>query len=265
MQHAEPLALNKRLRGSIMASDNGDAALVMLKCLLISAAIACASGCQTLTPTVGQPVAQVTYDSFVLGGTSQQDVRRAIGYDAPRSRYTTAGQVDFYGIGQYTGKNYIPGYAFVGDRMSCDVWWFEYDANHVLVQKGVSHDCKDLMGVNFRGLSADRGEGAAERMSHETNAAPRPQPVAQVAPRGVAGREVVVNRDLRAWFGPGGEGGLLVTTVEKDGPAARAGIRVGDVITEVDGQPTAPYLWSNAALLITNGEGNTATLTVARK
>jgi C-terminal processing protease CtpA/Prc len=78
-------------------------------------------------------------------------------------------------------------------------------------------------------------------------------------------REVVVSRDLRAWFGPGGERGLLVTTVEKDETAARAGMRIGDVITEIDGQPTAPYLWSNAALLITNGEGGTATLTVARK
>ena len=49
------------------------------------------------------------------------------------------------------------------------------------------------------------------------------------------------------------------------GPAAQAGIHVGDVIAAVDGHATAPYIWSNAATLITGGEGETVRLAVMPK
>lgn len=107
-------------------------------------------------------------------------------------------------------------------------------------------------------------EGASQHVSYETNTAPRPTPVTQVIAPNVAGREIVVGRDLRAWFGPGGKGGMVVTEVEKNGPAARAGIHVGDVITAVDGQPTAGY-GESASTLITNGEGDTVRLVVLSK
>ena len=41
--------------------------------------------------------------------------------------------------------------------------------------------------------------------------------------------------ELRQHFGAPKEAGVLVATVEKDGPAAKAGLKVGDIVTAVDG------------------------------
>ena len=56
--------------------------------------------------------------------------------------------------------------------------------------------------------------------------------------------------------------GLRVVSVEKYGPAARAGLTVGDLITHIDGKPTAPVYWEYAAQNITNAKG-TVTLRIA--
>jgi C-terminal processing protease CtpA/Prc len=43
--------------------------------------------------------------------------------------------------------------------------------------------------------------------------------------------------DLRQFFGAPSDQGVLVASVTENGPAAKAGVRVGDVITAVDGNP----------------------------
>ena len=53
-----------------------------------------------------------------------------------------------------------------------------------------------------------------------------------------------LNSDLRRHFGAPEESGVLVASVERNSPAARAGLAVGDVIVEVDGRP----IYSVAAL-----------------
>ena len=58
-------------------------------------------------------------------------------------------------------------------------------------------------------------------------------------------------------------GGLLVTKVQPGGPAARAGIRDGELITAVDGTAT-PDQASLADVLAELNPGRTVTLTVAR-
>jgi C-terminal processing protease CtpA/Prc len=47
--------------------------------------------------------------------------------------------------------------------------------------------------------------------------------------------------ELREFFGAPKDAGVLVSSVSENGPAAKAGMRVGDVITAVNGKPTAGY------------------------
>jgi serine protease Do len=49
-----------------------------------------------------------------------------------------------------------------------------------------------------------------------------------------------VNDDAAAALGIPKNQGDIITRVEADGPAARAGIRVGDVVTRINGQPVTP-------------------------
>lgn len=58
--------------------------------------------------------------------------------------------------------------------------------------------------------------------------------------RGWLGVEAIeLPASLRAHFGAPAEAGILVSAVEDVSPASDAGIRVGDVIYEADGQPVA--------------------------
>ena len=47
--------------------------------------------------------------------------------------------------------------------------------------------------------------------------------------------------ELREFFGAPKEAGVLVSSVAENRPAAKAGVRVGDVITSVNGKATANY------------------------
>lgn len=56
--------------------------------------------------------------------------------------------------------------------------------------------------------------------------------------RGFLGVHLVdITPELRAHFGAAGEAGLLVARVEAGSPAEQAGVRVGDVLTHVGGEP----------------------------
>lgn len=57
------------------------------------------------------------------------------------------------------------------------------------------------------------------------------------------------------------DGGLLIVNVIPRSPAKRAGIRPGDQIVEVDGQPTTDLTTDQAAALLTGAEGSVANLT----
>lgn len=50
-------------------------------------------------------------------------------------------------------------------------------------------------------------------------------------------RPIPMTPELRQHFGAPGEAGVFVGGVEKDGPAAKAGLAVGDIVTAVDGDP----------------------------
>lgn len=62
--------------------------------------------------------------------------------------------------------------------------------------------------------------------------------VVRVGSRGFIGVTLVgITPDLRAHYGAPREAGVVVSGVEPDTPAGRAGVQVGDVITSVDGKP----------------------------
>jgi len=77
---------------------------------------------------------------------------------------------------------------------------------------------------------------------------------------GVSATELT--KQLADFFGVAGGKGVLVTSVTEDGPAAKAGIRAGDVITAVDGE-TVESLSAMSRVINRKKEGD-VTLTVVR-
>jgi membrane-associated protease RseP (regulator of RpoE activity) len=60
--------------------------------------------------------------------------------------------------------------------------------------------------------------------------------ITMVAGKGRLGVSVIqISPELRAYFGAPGDRGVLVDSVRPDSPAAKAGVRVGDILTDVDG------------------------------
>ena len=73
-----------------------------------------------------------------------------------------------------------------------------------------------------------------------------------------------ITPELRTHFGAPKDAGVLVATVEKDSPASRAGIEVGDVVTSVDGDKVeSPGELARAIRRKSGGE--TVALEVVRK
>ena len=61
--------------------------------------------------------------------------------------------------------------------------------------------------------------------------------------------------ELRDFFSVPADRGLLVQALEAGGPAAGAGLRVGDIVTAVDGTPLK-YAWSLSDVLLTHEGGD---------
>jgi membrane-associated protease RseP (regulator of RpoE activity) len=69
--------------------------------------------------------------------------------------------------------------------------------------------------------------------------------------------------ELRAYFGAPKEAGVLVEAVEPDSPAAKAGIKVGDVITTVDGD-NVDSVWSVTRVVRRKKSGESVSLGIVR-
>ena len=87
---------------------------------------------------------------------------------------------------------------------------------------------------------------------------------------GLLGKRVVIGAmltsltpELRQFFGAPSDQGVLVAQVTENGPAAKAGLRVGDVITGVDGNPIGESMDIAQAMRGKHG-GDTVRLDVVR-
>ncbi len=69
--------------------------------------------------------------------------------------------------------------------------------------------------------------------------------------------------DLRDFFGAPKDAGILVSKVTPDSPAAKAGVRVGDVIVEVAGQPIDGP-WQVITALADKNQGDQVSVVVIR-
>lgn len=70
--------------------------------------------------------------------------------------------------------------------------------------------------------------------------ADRSSPMPSAPSQGRLGIAVLeLSSELRSYFGAPRDRGVLVDRVRPGSPADRAGVRVGDLVTEVDGEPTA--------------------------
>jgi membrane-associated protease RseP (regulator of RpoE activity) len=76
-------------------------------------------------------------------------------------------------------------------------------------------------------------------------------------------RLIDIPADLRVHFGAPTDAGVLVGEVEKDSPAGRAGVSVGDVVTAVDGAKVASS-WEIARAVRQRTAGETVQLDVLR-
>jgi hypothetical protein len=94
--------------------------------------------------------------------------------------------------------------------------------------------------------------------------------------RGFIGmKPIEMTPELRQHFGAPKDAGVFVGSVEKDGPAAKAGLQVGDIVTRVDGDTIASTRELVRAIrhrkpgetvevaLLRNGAGKTVKVTVA--
>jgi membrane-associated protease RseP (regulator of RpoE activity) len=76
-------------------------------------------------------------------------------------------------------------------------------------------------------------------------------------------RLVDLTPELRSHFGVPDDRGVLVGRIEDDSPAAEAGLAVGDIITEVDGEPMSST-WDVSLAVREHSEGETLDLELWR-
>lgn len=97
-----------------------------------------------------------------------------------------------------------------------------------------------------------------------TDDAKHPQVFVRQLGGGFLGVELTpLTPELRAHFGAPADRGVLVARVEEDSPAARAGLQVGDVIAEIDGEAVESP-WNLGAAVRGHEGGEDADLVVWR-
>lgn len=119
-------------------------------------------------------------------------------------------------------------------------------------------------------LAADTGESSEESQELKVVLVSRdegesePRFLARVLGGGFLGVQLMpLTPELRAHFGVPADRGVMVARVDEDSPAARAGIRVGDVVTAIEGEGVETP-WDLTVAVRGREAGETARLEVWR-
>lgn len=89
---------------------------------------------------------------------------------------------------------------------------------------------------DFANTFAFPREGDGKKLLEELNRAPGAFALALGSSRRIGVSTNTLTKQLADYFGIAGGKGVLVSNVVEDSPAAKAGLKAGDVITEVDGE-----------------------------
>jgi serine protease Do len=114
-------------------------------------------------------------------------------------------------------------------------------------------------------VTLGRREDALQALSRVYSVSPRAQGSLGIFGRGrrIGISTTSLSKQLADYFGIAGGRGLLVTTVAENSPAARAGLKAGDVIVDVDGEKVESA--SDLSRAINRKEEGTVTLRVVRE
>jgi serine protease Do len=112
---------------------------------------------------------------------------------------------------------------------------------------------------------SDEWKKQTQQLREQLEKMPRPEGFAFA---GLAGRRIGVTTtqltdQLADYFGVSRDGGVLITSVNENSPAAKAGLKAGDVVTEVDGEHIKGA--GDLTRLVSRKEEGDVTLTVVRE
>lgn len=135
----------------------------------------------------------------------------------------------------------------------------------------------EVIGVNTAIIRGGQGIGFAVPIDMVKQVVPELRENGYVS-RGYIGAGIqALNKDLAASFGVDEDDGVLIGSVEDGGPAARAGLHPGDIVTEFNGKPTTDVKslllavagtkpgHSAAAKVVRDGKRRTLNVTVAER